>query len=120
MRSRSAVCTSPGCPNITPGGRCSECTRVATQARTTGALVYDQRWQRTRRRYLKAYPYCQCPPCMGVPAVYRPRATEVHHRDGLGPHGPRGHAWDNLMSVTHAHHSRITSNEQPGGWNDRA
>lgn len=54
-----------------------------------------------------------------MPMVMRTWATEVHHRDGLGPLGSRGHDFDNLQALTHACHSRITAINQPGGWNQR-
>jgi 5-methylcytosine-specific restriction protein A len=46
-----------------------------------------------------------------MPALFRPRATEVDHVDGLGPLGPRGHDWANLQALTKAHHSRKTGRE---------
>lgn len=115
-----AVCPTPGCPTLTPRGRCPTCTRAARRGRGSArARGYDQEWERTQRAYLEAHPYCECDECMVLPEIMRPWATEVHHRDGLGPNGPRGHDWSNLMSATRAHHSRITAREQPGGWADR-
>jgi 5-methylcytosine-specific restriction protein A len=35
-------------------------------------------------------------------------ATEVDHKDGLGPNGPRGHDLDNLRSLCKSCHSRKT------------
>lgn len=114
------VCTTPGCPNLTEGGRCTTCNRAANQRRGSArGKGYDARWERTKHNYLQVFPLCQCDQCTALPSVMRPWATEVHHRDGLGPRGPRGHDWSNLQSMTHAHHSRVTAIEQPGGWNDR-
>jgi len=121
MRSRALqVCPTPGCPTLTPSGRCADCTARAKRRRRTSAQKgYDARWYRTQRAYLRANPYCECEEHSAQPWIMRPRATEVHHRDGLGPLGPRGHDWANLMALTKSCHSRITAREQPGGWNDR-
>ncbi|MFD7990747.1 HNH endonuclease [Streptomyces mexicanus] len=114
------VCPTPGCPELTTGGRCAACASKAAHRRPSPtAKGYDARWERTRRAYLRTHPYCECDECEALPPLLRPRATEVNHRDGLGPLGPRGHDWANLQAMTHAHHSRHTAREQPGGWNDR-
>lgn len=72
---------------------------------------YDSGWECTRSAYLMVYPICQHPKGCIQPA------TDVHHLDGLGPRGPRGHDWANLQGLCHAHHSALTATEQPGGWN---
>lgn len=115
-----SVCPTPGCPNLTEGGRCATCRQVASKARGSArAKGYDSRWQRTRAAYLYAHPYCECEECEQLPELLRPPSVDVHHLDGLGPNGPRGHDWSNLQALTKAHHSRHTAEEQPGGWNDR-
>ncbi|MFJ6659698.1 HNH endonuclease [Streptomyces sp. NPDC091377] len=115
------VCPTPGCPRLTPQGRCEPCQRAAARQRPSPASRgYDARWGRTRAAYLRDHPYCECDECEALPALVRPRATEVNHRDGLGPQGPRGHDPANLQAMTKAHHSRETARHQPGGWNDRA
>ena len=73
------------------------------------ARGYGHPWRRTRGRYLKHHPTCEHEHC-DQPAI------EVHHLDGLGPKGPRGHKWDNLQALCKSHHSSITAHEQPGGW----
>ena len=57
--------------------------------------------------------------CLKLPLWQRPEATEVDHKDGLGPLGPRGHDHGNLRAMTHDHHSKRTAADQPGGWNRR-
>lgn len=114
------TCPTPGCPNLTSTGRCTRCQANANQSRGSArAKGYNANWQRTREAYLREHPYCECDDCMKLPPILRPRATEVNHRDGLGPNGPRGHDWPNLQAMTKAHHSKHTAREQPGGWNDR-
>ena len=115
-----SVCSVPGCPTLTPGGRCEACSaRAQALRRSPRARGYDTGWQRTRRAFLAEHPYCECDECMAQPLILRPVATEVNHRDGLGPLSPRGHDWSNLQAMTKSHHARLTAREQPGGWNDR-
>lgn len=52
-------------------------------------------------------PFCKC----GA------KATDVHHLDGKGPKGPRGHDHNNLESLCGECHKRLTAELQPGGWN---
>jgi 5-methylcytosine-specific restriction protein A len=83
------------------------------------ARGYDAQWRETRRKYLAEHPYCECDQCLEAPVWKRPPATDVDHIDGLGPKGPRGHDPGNLRAMAHAHHSRRTAADQPGGWNRR-
>lgn len=78
---------------------------------------YDAKWQRTRRRYLRHHPVCECDECSKLPYRERPQATVVHHLDGNGPLGPRGHDPTNLQAMSKPCHDRTTAREQPGGWN---
>ncbi|MDT0305077.1 HNH endonuclease signature motif containing protein [Streptomonospora wellingtoniae] len=111
------MCPTPGCPELTPGGRCGGCQAKAAQDRPTARQKgYNRRWERTRTAYLHEHPYCECDQCAALPVLLRPLAEHVHHKDGLGPLGPRGHDWDNLQALTHSHHSRETAHDQPGGW----
>lgn len=71
---------------------------------------YGVQWRKTRGRYLKYHPTCEEPGC-------KKPAIDVHHLDGLGPTGPLGHKWSNLMALCRAHHSRRTARESPAGWN---
>lgn len=116
-----SVCSAPGCPTLVArAGRCQSCKAEAqAKRRSASRKGYDSAWTRTRRAYLRAHPWCECAECDALPMPLRPAATEVDHIDGLGPLGPRGHDWDNLRSMTKAHHSRETARNQPGGWNDR-
>jgi 5-methylcytosine-specific restriction protein A len=123
-RRRLTVCATPGCPHLTEPGSsyCAECQRqrrAASDARRPSATQrgYDARWARTRARYLASHPTCECDDCLALPMHERPRATDVDHRDGLGPLGPRGHDWSNLRAMSHEHHSRRTARDQRAGWN---
>lgn len=106
------VCAEPGCPSLTDTTRCDQhrkAKRKAEDRRRPNARArgYNKRWERTRANMLNAQPYCQC----GQPA------TDVHHLDGLGPTGPRGHDYMNLKAMCHSCHSKVTATEQQGGWN---
>ncbi len=73
---------------------------------TAAQRGYDARWGQTRKRYLRDHPTCEHPAC-DEPAV------DVHHLDGLGPKGPRGHDPTNLQALCHPHHSIITNAAMP-------
>ena len=106
-----SVCSRPGCPNLSTGGRCRECRRDADARRPTAhQRGYDHRWVRTRAIFLADHPVCE------DPAGCTDLATDVHHVDGKGPLGPRGHDPANLRALCHRHHSQRTALEQPGGW----
>lgn len=113
-------CNRTGCPaRATQGGLCGP--HASQQARaydlrrgTATQRGYGPAWRSTRRAYLRAHPACECPRHQAMPAWRRPAATDVHHLDGLGPHGPRGYDWGNLQALTHACHSSITAREH--GW----
>lgn len=97
-------CIEPGCPITVTRGRCAAHTRAYERTiRRTDHRFYDtKRWELARERQLADHPLCQCdnPSCERI-------ATQVHHivdrADGGEPYHP-----DNLQSLTHACHSRIT------------
>lgn len=88
--------------------------RVKDTRPSARARGYDHRWQQTRQRYLAMFPQCQWHKGCISPA------TQVHHLDGEGPKGQRGHDFGNLQGLCAKHHSQTTAQEQPGGWNVRA
>jgi 5-methylcytosine-specific restriction protein A len=99
-RTALSPCSEPGCPTLTLEDRCErhsmERDRCRPNARRRG---YNNRWERTRVAHLQAHPWCH---------VCGRRATDVHHVDGRGPLGPRGHDPTNLESLCHSCHSRVT------------
>jgi 5-methylcytosine-specific restriction protein A len=115
-------CLSPGCPlPATHKGRCREHHLAARRKADAGRPTayqrgYDAFWARTRAKYLAAHTRCECPDCDALPDHDRPLADDVHHRDGLGPLGPNGHDHHNLQALAHQHHSRVTAQQQPGGF----
>jgi 5-methylcytosine-specific restriction protein A len=112
-----SVCAQPRCPSLVPKGQ-TRCERHRKEKRrredkrrpSAAKRGYDAKWRKTRAAYLKAFPICEEEHgCIEW-------ATDVHHLDGLGPMGPRGHDWENLQALCHRHHSEETARSQPGGW----
>lgn len=115
-------CAQGGCPELVERGYCPRHKRERQRpywrrrasARKRG---YDATWERTRRAFLAEHPLCECDDCEQLPPTDRPQAVDVHHRDDLGPDGPRGHDFTNLRAMAHDHHARHTARDHPGGWN---
>lgn len=124
MRAPLRPC-SPGCPELTRGGRCARC-RSKRQRRfdetrgTSAERGYDARWRKVRHGILTAPPsahrrpdgviFGHGPLCVFC-AVEHSRvtpATEVDHIDG----NSRNNAPENLRSACHACHSRRTAVDQ--------
>jgi 5-methylcytosine-specific restriction protein A len=115
MRKAMQVCPTPGCPTLTPQGRCTPCQTKANQARTSPARRgYGRSWRKARTAYLEEHPYCECDECAPLLPLQRDLATEVDHIDGLGPLGPRGYDPTNLQAMSKRHHSRKTAAETFG------
>lgn len=103
-------CAEPGCPELVRGqSRCPD-HRRETDRPTSGQRGYGRRWRKTRDALLAKHPWCRrC----GA------KAKHAHHVDGLGPNGPRGHDESNFEPLCGSCHSRVTAEQQPGGWNPR-
>jgi 5-methylcytosine-specific restriction protein A len=120
------VCSKPGCPHLTEGGRCPPCRAEAEQARGTSTQRGYDHAHRTEFRgaVLQAQPLCVCTdtahghgtPCGALShhADHHPRGRDELVRLALNPNDPaygRG-----LCQPCHSSH---TSQAQPGGWNIR-
>lgn len=109
------VCAIAGCPTLVErGGMCPPhraAYRRASDRKRPNATDrgYDTRWRRTRAAYLRFHRRCEHPGCTRL-------AVDVHHLDGQGPNGPRGHDPWNLQALCSRHHKTVTAREQPGGW----
>lgn len=93
-------CNQSGCPaRAVALGRCAAHAQPPRQydtyRGTSTQRGYDYAWQQRRTAYLYDYPDC---------ASCGRQATEVHHRYGV----EAGHEDDNLMSLCHSCHVRIT------------
>lgn len=108
------VCPTPGCPNLTPQGRCPACATQARAARKRKDAGRGAAWRKASATYLQDHPYCECPDCEALPPLQRDRATEVDHIDGLGPLGPRGFDPTNWQAMSKSHHARKTARETWG------
>lgn len=100
------ACTQ--CGALSPEARCPA-HRYRDRRPSAAKRGYDARWRATRARFLRWHPTCEYAGCVEP-------ATEVHHVDGLGPKGPRGHDDGNLAALCSHHHKLVTSRQQPGGW----
>ena len=108
-----SVCLESGCPEFaTRRGRCDE-HRRDSEARQRQAhprpssrqAGYDSTWERTRRDFIEHFDRC-------FDCGARDVRLDVHHVDALGPKGPRGHDWMNLLALCHSCHSRRTRLER--------
>lgn len=117
------TCSTPGCPNLTNGGRCDECKSKTGNGgwqddRTRGTRTergYDNTWLRLRKRKLIASPLCEeCEKSGRLTA-----AEEVHHKQPFhGKHDPLRLDWENLESLCRACHGTKTARQsgpQGGG-----
>lgn len=113
-------CPIAGCGCLTWSGRCRAHARTRADGKAYGTghrnvrADLRKRWERTRAAYLREHPYCECAECIAIAEPLRPGAAEVDHIDGLGLLGPRAFEWDNLQSLTKAHHSKKTAGESFG------
>ncbi len=111
------LCVVPGCPELVAYGRCATHradTRRAEDARRPSAARrgYGHAWRGIRADYLTDHPLCEGAAHRGAPLWARPAATDVDHRDGLGPAGSNDPS--NLEALCHSCHS-IKTNAQDGG-----
>lgn len=110
----------PRCGTLVLGRRCQVCQArrfAAMSARrppSEGSNPYkDPAWVACSREYRKANPYCECEVHRAIPWA-APLGQLVDHIDGLGPRGPRGLDWTNLMTMTRSCHAAKT-NRHDGG-----
>lgn len=106
-RPKPKVCAIPGCPEFSEPGRsyCRPHDLERKRVQPRGSMRragYDAHWERTRRDFLEAVGKV-CMDC-GASDV----TIDVHHIDNLGPKGPRGHDWSNLLALCKPCHSRRT------------
>lgn len=101
------VCAEPGCAQLLASDEryCQAHRRVVAPRGGFGYTL--ARYQQARSRYLREHPICEW--CDFVPAAH------VHHRDGLGPRGPRGCDPRNLQALCASCHSRVTAREHGPG-----
>jgi 5-methylcytosine-specific restriction enzyme A len=105
-------CGYPRCPAVVQAGRyCPAHARQSERQRGSAAgRGYDARWQRLRRVFLLAHPWCECEEHRGKASASP--ASEVHHKIPMAQGGT--HDESNLMALSKPCHSRITVKES--GW----
>lgn len=122
-RRAMSICTTPGCPEYTNGGRCTGCQAKAEALRgTSSQRGYGSRHRTTFRTSVIARdPSCVCTtaghdhgqPC-GAPsrhADHHPRDRRELVADGEDPDDPK-----HGRGLCGPCHSRETALHQPGGW----
>lgn len=117
-------CRAPGCPGLGDGVslcpqhlaayRQREAQREAQRKAAVDAARpsaahrgYNRNWQRLRRRHLAQEPLCVDP--FGIHGDWPAPATDVHHILPLAAGGANDA--DNLQSLCHSCHSRITARD---------
>lgn len=103
-------CLAPRCPALVTGAaRCPEHTttdRPPERRGSAAARGYDARWRKLRRLHLNREPLCRH--CLLIDRVTP--ATDVDHITPHTGHGdPLLYDPDNLRSLCHSCHSRVTA-----------
>ena len=110
------ACCTPGCPNLSRGGKCETCREQSGQNRghnwqndkVRGSRIergYDKHWLKLRERKAIASPLCEeCERQGRITAM-----QQVHHIIPFkGKHDPLRLAWHNLESLCRACHGMKT------------
>jgi len=111
------VCSRPGCPKLTSGGRCDNCRRAADKARGTAReRGYNTvGHQRFRTAVLDRDPICVlCQLAAANVADHWPTSRRDLIDLGLDPDDPR-----HGRGLCKRCHDMETARLQPGGWADR-
>lgn len=118
-----SICTTPGCPEYTNGGRCTDCRAQAEAQRGTSTQRgYGTRHRRVfRTAVLARDPFCVCTepghghaqPCGEASrhADHHPRSRRELAAAGEDPDDPR-----HGRGLCGPCHSSETARHQPGGW----
>lgn len=111
------VCSTAGCWELVPSGRCAGCDARADKARGTAAdRGYDAAWRRRRRAYLIRHPLCAVllPGCTRLATVPDHWPLDRRELVRLGVPDPDA---DHRLRPACAHcHGVATAAAQPGGW----
>ncbi|MFJ2906878.1 HNH endonuclease [Streptomyces sp. NPDC087212] len=107
-------CSVPGCPELTAkGGRCPTHAKEAEAARgTTTAKGYGVKWERIRKRYLYAHPWCVLCSKTATVADHFPESRRALVAKGVDDPD----AFSRLRPLCTSCHNKETAKHQPGGW----
>ncbi|MEU9333139.1 holin [Streptomyces sp. NPDC048290] len=111
------ICSTPGCPEYTTGGRCPDCRAKADKQRGTSAQrgYGTEHRRRFRAAVLARDPVCvACHQAPSKHADHHPRSRRELQAAGLDPNDPQ-----HGRGLCAACHSQETARHQPGGWNAR-
>lgn len=125
-RRTMTVCSVPGCPELTTGGRCDEHKRQAERRRGGYAQRgggNQPRWRRIRNRVLERDPLCTCtdeahghgPRCLDPATVADHYPTSKRELVAQGVPDPD--AMRRLRGLCASCHGKHTAATSPGGWN---
>lgn len=105
-------CPVPGCPSLTPGGRC-EAHRAQDEAQrgSADARGYDTRWRRIRKAYLYRFPWCLLCGAQATVVDHYPLSRKALRAQGIDPDTP-----SRLRPLCAPCHNKATAIHQPGGW----
>lgn len=109
------VCSRPGCPTLTAGGRCSTCNAQADRIRGTATQRgYNSRsHKRFRDQVLDRDPICVlCHLAASTVADHWPLSRRQLEQTGLDPNDPK-----HGRGLCKRCHDQETARNQPGGWN---
>jgi len=113
-RRAMTVCSTPGCPEYTAGGRCPDCQAKAERQRGSASQRgYGTQHRRTfRAAVLARDPICVvCGKAPSRHADHHPMSRRELAAAGLDPNDPR-----HGRGLCQPCHSRETARHQPGGW----
>lgn len=106
-------CTVPGCPETTPrGGRCEEHARQDATRRDAQGAYKRTAWQRARRAFLYANPWCVLCGRTAQVADHHP----VSRRDLVAQGEAKPDAPKHLRPLCTRCHNKETARLQPGGF----
>lgn len=114
MRQAKTICTYPGCMRICDGGRCTQHPRKSwagsTKNRSGDPFYSSKAWKDLRAAKLLANPLCECDTCKASGAVVA--ADRVDHIKPRCDYPELELDYDNLRSMSEAHHNRHTARQQ--------
>lgn len=118
-RKALVTCSSPGCPELVPSGRCDGCSTAAEQRRgSSSARGYGKRHRTTFRKAVLARDIC-CVKCrendlwtLATVADHHPLSRRELVGQGKDPDDP-----DHGRGLCAQCHNRETAVNQPGGFN---
>lgn len=111
-------CTAPGCRALVGTGRCEahrKAQRIEQDAArgSTTERGYDGAWKRLRSAFLRAHPLCMCDVCREG-ELFVTVAEVVDHIEPIEERPDLRLDWDNLRSMSKAHHDQHTARTR--GW----